>query len=322
MKRYLCALACSLLLAHPLAFAALDYSFLIDTPTSGLDATLTFSAQNTGTLIGNYDPLANPTGTRTKPGLFGTFGSTENLPVNTSLDPTVKGNVLSSPTGSFQLSFDFLTNTIILRDLNMDLLSSSPIALPVTARLTFDSFRTRNPTSTYFGASINAPLGDATVSQIQAAQAEPTALGTLTPLGQNRYAFAAAPLVTLTAQVSFMDTDYLLPTSPLPIPLAGEVTFTESGPLLSTTADLDLSRTTDLDEPLDPFEYPLPTLFPMGDEANVIFNLTLKQTTITLAGTQTFSAAGTPLPAPATLPLLAATLTLLIRRRPRSTSKA
>src|SRR4051812_7529727 len=56
------------------------YDFLIDPAGSPADVALDISAKTSGTLVGDYDPLANAAGTRTKPGVFGTFGATENVP--------------------------------------------------------------------------------------------------------------------------------------------------------------------------------------------------------------------------------------------------
>jgi hypothetical protein len=60
---------------------AQQYQFVINPAPSGISGTLSTSLDTTGTLIGNYDETSNPTGTRTKPGLFGTFAPTENVPV-------------------------------------------------------------------------------------------------------------------------------------------------------------------------------------------------------------------------------------------------
>ena len=56
------------------------YDFNVVAPPSGISGNLAISARTQGTLVGNYDQTNNPTGTRTKPGLFGSFDPTENVP--------------------------------------------------------------------------------------------------------------------------------------------------------------------------------------------------------------------------------------------------
>ena len=79
-----------------------QYRFTYLPTQSGLNATLSATVSTSGTMIGNYDAAANPTGTRTKPGIFGSFGSTENLPVAVQdLSVAAEGQVATQTVGSF-----------------------------------------------------------------------------------------------------------------------------------------------------------------------------------------------------------------------------
>src|SRR4051812_21226103 len=71
--------------------ASTSYDFVLQ-PTSGLTTTsASATAKTSGTLIGDWDAVTNPTGTRTKPGLFGTFGDTENVAVPATINFATSG---------------------------------------------------------------------------------------------------------------------------------------------------------------------------------------------------------------------------------------
>ncbi|MFX4717804.1 hypothetical protein ABTB07_23170, partial [Acinetobacter baumannii] len=78
------------------------------------------SANTQGTLVGNYDPDTNPTGTRTKPGVFGSFGPTENVPVNVSIGAAIGGNINRQASGTFRATVDGNTNTITFENLSVN----------------------------------------------------------------------------------------------------------------------------------------------------------------------------------------------------------
>ena len=72
---------------------AQPYDFNVVAPPSGISGSLALSARTQGTLVGNYNPDTNPNGTRTKPGLFGPFGPTENVPVEVRIGAAIGGNI-------------------------------------------------------------------------------------------------------------------------------------------------------------------------------------------------------------------------------------
>src|SRR5262245_28196743 len=173
----------------------LPYEFQVATDLSGLNADISLTAATDGTLIGNWDPVNNPTGTRTKPGLFGPFGPDENVPVPLSLGGTIGGPAQTSSSGSFGLAVDLVNNAVILTNYLMNFLNSGPLDLPASVTLDFDSFRTRNPTSIVPGIPVTLPIGAATVSKFSVMQVGPGVSGLLTPTGPNTYTFVTAPLV-------------------------------------------------------------------------------------------------------------------------------
>jgi len=262
---------------------------------SGLSTTgAAVTANTSGTLIGNWDALTNPTGTRTKPGLFGTFADTENVAVGTSINFSTNGAPSVPLGGSFRMSFDSTAMTVNLTDYAS--VNSTPAtgALATNATVTTQSFRTRNPSSTFPGGiPVTLPLGDATITSLSLSQTAP-ANGTLSPAGANRFTFTVMPTVDVMMGVNLTGNDLSLGPVPIVLPMQGTVTFnaTGSGATLSSLAPLHISDLTNPAEPLPPIPFGLPTVFPPGLTANVIFNLTLDQVNTMIDGTVSTAAVG------------------------------
>jgi hypothetical protein len=161
------------------------YDFNVVAPPSGISGNLAISARTQGTLVGNYDPDTNPNGTRTKPGLFGSFDPTENVPVNVSIGAAIGGNINRQAGGTFRATVDGVNNTITFENLSLNFLANGPAVLPVSITLAGQSFRTRNPNSTYILPSqgITLPIGTVNLSQFTAVQTGVGA-GVLTPDGR------------------------------------------------------------------------------------------------------------------------------------------
>ncbi len=274
-----------------LSFAQYRYDFVVVPTSSDLNVNVTLQAFTDGTLIGNYDPTTNPGGTRTKPGLH-PFGFAGNHPVPVQVNPLVQGNVQSQPVGTFSMVFHPAANQIILLGLASDLLPSRTVSLPANATLVFDTFTTRSPTSTYPGGSYPVPLGDIAVRSLTIMQTDEPAVGTLTPLGGNRYAFAVAPMVRLYVYADLQGTVLETTSNPSPLMLTGEVEILgDTARVLSVNAidwsDVDTPR-----EPIPQFAMDLPTVLPPGGVAHLLFNLTLNEVRSGVRGTFTISADG------------------------------
>ena len=82
------------------------YDFNVVAPPSGISGNLALSARTQGTLVGNYNPDTNPNGTRTKPGLFGPFEPTENVPVEVRIGAAIGGNITRQAGGAFRATVD------------------------------------------------------------------------------------------------------------------------------------------------------------------------------------------------------------------------
>lgn len=295
------------------------YDFTFDTLQSGIDAQTSLTLKTAGTLIGNFNIDTNPGGTRTKPGAFGPFGDTENVPVDTTLDFAIGGHLQSATAGAFRMDIDQEANAFLLNGYHANFLSSGPLNLPAEITLETDTFRTRNPTSLYIGGfPITLPLGDITVTQLLAAQVEPDAPGLLVPLGQNKYSFLVVPVVELSAKVSVLEQEFELPPTPVPLPFTGELTITGTTALITSLQPLDLDETLYPDQALPELPLDLPTIIPPGEIAHLLLNLVLSEVNASISGSLNTRADGILVPEPASCVLLLTAAAMLHARRRRS----
>lgn len=282
-----------LVLSCVLADAQRKYDFVMSPADSDLNVNVSLQAFTAGTLIGNYDPNTNPTGTRSKPGLFGSFGPTENVPVPVEVNPSVEGNVASKPSGTFSMVFNPGAGQVVLLDFFSDLLHSGSVTLPASAEFATDGFRTRNPTSTYPAGRFTVPVGEVLVTLLTLAQVGDPAVGTLTPLGGNRYAFAVAPTVVLSVRAELQGSVLESTSNPNPLALVGEVEIQGDSAAVLSVNTIDWSDVDTPNQPIPRFAMDLPTVFPPGDVAHLLFDLTLNEVRTRVNGRYTIAASGT-----------------------------
>jgi hypothetical protein len=298
---------------------AQQYDFNVVAPPSGISGNLAISARTQGTLVGNYDPDTNPTGTRTKPGLFGSFGPTENVPVEVSIGAAIGGNINRQAGGTFRATVNGSNNTIAFENLSLNFLANGPAVLPVSITLAGQSFRTRNPNSTYILPSqgITLPIGTVNLSQFTAVQTGVGA-GVLTPTGVDTYDFTAGVLVDLTLAANLLGNP-LAQTIPFVLPLQGQVVVQGNSAVITSLQPLNFSQSFNPNLDLPPFEFGLPTILPPGSTANLIFDLTLEEIGFEVDLDINLRAEGTLVPEPASLSALGLGLTArLLRRRRRA----
>jgi hypothetical protein len=295
------------------------YDFNVVAPPSGISGNLAISARTQGTLVGNYNPDTNPNGTRTKPGLFGSFDPTENVPVNVSIGARIGGNINRQAGGTFRATVNGSNNTITFENLSLNFLANGPAVLPVTITLAGQSFRTRNPNSTYILPSqgITLPIGTVNLSQFTAVQTGVGA-GVLTPAGVDTYNFTAGVLVDLTLAADLLGNP-LAQTFPFVLPLQGQVVVQGNSAVITSLQPLNFSQSFNPNLDLPAFEFGLPTILPPGSTANLIFDLTLEEIGFEVNLDINLRAEGTLVPEPASLSALGLGLTaLLLRRRRRA----
>ncbi len=292
------------------------YDFVINQSTSGIDATVTNTINTSGTLIGNYDQTSNPTGTRTKPGIFGSFGDTENVSVPVTLIGGLSGQTASHTSGTFGLVMDAATGGLAVTNFNANLLASGNLRLPASVTLSFESFRTRTPNSTFIGGfPVTLPFGEADVTALSMQQLGPASIGTFTQTGANTYDFSTTVLVQTTASFSLLGNAFDIPGAPSALLLQGQIVLNGNFATLASLNAIDLSNSQDINQALPQFAFGLPTIIPPGSTADVLFDLNVNSISSSILGENTINADGVLVPTPATaLVLLSA---VAMRRRTR-----
>lgn len=253
------------------------------------------SVQNdlVGFLIGDYDEVANPGGTQTRPGLFGGSG---NQPVDLEIGVGIGGTFSGPVAGGFRVTGDPASGTVGLENLQLDLLSESPAQLPVTVALVWETFRSFNPDSLFFGGlPIEVPLAEATLTLLEAAQAGP-AVATTAPLGKDSWSLSVLLPVNLLASFDAVGSVIDLPPLPALLPLDGQITLAADGSATVTLGfAFEISEQGDGDPGTPVIEglpFALPTILPPGGEANVLITAAPQTIALTLALDVSFTAGG------------------------------
>lgn len=283
---------------------------------SGLSGNVGLTAAMSGTLQGNFDAVSNATGTRTKPGLFGTFAATENLPVPVTLTPALAGPISSQPVASFQLAVDEAAGVVFLSGFSINLLPAGPLTLGTSVSLSYDSFRTRTPDSLFIGGfPLTLPLGNGELSSLLGVQDGLGATGTLTAAGSGLYDFSVGGLMLVSGTFDGALGNTALPPVPVPWVFRGRIGIAGNAAQLTMSTTFEFSQSTGPGMALPGFPLALPTLLPPGDPADVVFNLTLSNVQAELSSTLTLAAEGTAVPEPAGGMLVLAGAILGFRRR-------
>jgi len=278
---------------------AQNYIVAIDQSVSGLVGSVSFAADTSGSLIGDWDADTNPDGTRTKPGLFGQFGATENLPVPVQMGLELAGPLDTETSGGFGLYLDTDGATLIIEGFSADFLADGPASIPATISFLPESFRTRNPDSTYIGIPIELPLGDLLITSMVVVQTEDAAIGVLTETSPGEYDFAVVIPAVLNAEFELLGTPYPAENLPFAVTLAGTISVSGDTVVISASQTIEFEDTQEpgLDLPEIPLD--LPTVLPPGYTAHLLLNLTLDTVASALNGTLTLAASGEQAACPA-----------------------
>lgn len=302
-----CALAAS---AH-----AQQYSFALDPFASGVTGEFSAVVGASGSLVGDWDPVDNPGGTRTKPtsSFFDFPGPNENLAVSTSVDLSASAPLQTQTAGMFGLSVSGASASV--SGLAIDLLSGGQFAAPISAGVSYQSFSTRNPTSFYPSIPVTLPLGEATVSALTLTQAGPAAVGSVMQTGAFTSQVSALVPVVLSGNAMFQGQAVPIQDVPLTILFAGELTTDFGAATLSASFDFDIDESTMIDVALPDFPLALPSL--TGGEADVILSLNADTLGLDANAAVNLLATGVVVPAPAGA-MAFGVLLIRRRRRPRA----
>lgn len=307
-----------LVLAAASATRADVYDFVQQSSSGVSIGTTSINATTSGTLIGDWDPTTNPGGTRTKPGVFGTFGTTENVAVPLTLAPHVSGSPNVPTEGIFQLDIDFGSSSLVMSGYASAMSSVNPPTGSLALSADFGTpqgFRTRAPDSTYIPGTFNVPFGSATITGFQLDQNVATSLGTLTPQGGGVYDFSVATTADLTFKVLVLGNEQIAGPISVPLVLTGTLTITGSTATVLSSAAINVDDTQMPNQVIPDFTTTIPTILPPGGNASLIFSLTLTEISTILQGTVTNDASGIVVPEPAGSVALAAVVLAMKRRR-------
>jgi hypothetical protein len=309
-------ICCVLLLLALPAQAAVLYDFVMGTPSGFSFNEARVQANSSGTMIGNYDAVDNPTGTRTKPGLLTTFGPTENVAVPTTVNTLFSGRPAAEMGGSFAALVDPAAGSIAIRDYASASTGTATGAINATATLTTQTFRTRSPDSTIPGGiPIPISLGTGTLQALSIVQLEGPAVGALVAEGPGQYSFSLLLPVQVSGTMQLMGDD--TPFGPLltVLPMSGSILLDGALASLSAVVQMDATEMQAVEIILPTMPLDLPTL---AGDAHVLMDLTVTQLNSTFAGLGAVVAEGAVVPEPAAaLLVLAAGLGACRRGRRR-----
>jgi len=229
----------------------------------------------TGILIGDWDEVSNPDGTRTLPGVWGGSG---NNPIPIDLTLTISFDGDSVPAGPLTLTLDPMTSTATITGLDWAVLPEAVLLATATGTVLYETFRTAAPDSLYPGGiPVDIPLGEATVSDVTILQTA-AADGTATPIdGQPLAHDILVPVPAMVSMVVSSETIGELPMEfPIILNIDGVHQVGDATDMLIMTVESIFDESSDLpDEPLPTIPIEMPTVLPPGDEtAGILLDLT------------------------------------------------
>ncbi len=282
---FVASLASGLVASVALA-GGVDYAVTIVTSQSSIDSDTSLSVPLAGTFMGDWDPVTNPNGTRTLPGLFGGSG---NNPISYSATFVADGTFSTVPSGDFVMTIDTETLSFTLGGLALDFLSGETAGVDATLNINYATFRTVNPNALFPGGiTIPVPLGVATLTELSAAQTGAAVAGVLVPQGKQSYTFATAVPVDLLATIEANGQVFGGEPVPFALPIAGTITFGGESVVITLTGTNAIEEVVPIDPPATFTDQPiaLPTVLPPGGTANLLFDGSIAS--INLAQSLTF----------------------------------
>ncbi len=286
------------MLAMSASAGAADRFACVVSPTSRITQSTRLDLPLSGTWIGDYDAATNPGGTRTIPGLFGGSGNNA-IPYSMVIRPEIAIDQ-AVPTGGFTVSIDTATGAVSISGLSIDLLGAGEGAVATSILLTYSTFRTVSPNSTFIGISnLEIPLDAGTLDEADAIQAGP-ATGTATQGRDGSWSFSLAVPVDISVSGSAAGTPFAS-TAPGALVLAGSIVIDGDQLSLASSGQVDESTSVPAAPPIAGVPFPLPTILPPGATANLLLSGAFAEGTATTAATASLQAAGTRITVPGDL---------------------
>jgi hypothetical protein len=275
------------------ATLASQYQFIVDPGKSTSAFSQSTAIPMSGSLIGNFDAIENPRGTRTLPGLFGGSG---NQPVPYTATIGLVGGAASFPQGNFSLQWAPGAMSATLSGLALDLLGSLSVGgaggFDLTFTILYSTFRTFVPDSIFpGGVPIPVPLGSAEIEALFLAQTAPATLAVSPAKGGG---WSVEGLVPVETTVIAVQGDQVFEIGPTPglLPFTGTMVVTEAGLFLTASIETSGEFESELEQEFSQVPLPLPTVLPTGGTANLLLSGTLNSVNGASSLTLELAAAG------------------------------
>jgi hypothetical protein len=258
------------------AALAQSYRFDLDAGTSSTSILSAVRQALPGTAIGNYDAVNNPTGTITCTNIF---GACTNASFTMDGALLVDADFSGAPGGGFVATIDTQAGVALISDLDVSALGKSPGTAGLTLELTYQTFRTLQPTALFVGGfTLPLPLGQAQVDNLRIQQTGPAVPGVLTPTGVvGQFDFNALVPAEISFDLDVLGTQTPVGPVPFPLPLIGSLDVVGAAPLF--TLFVDQKNVQSIPDPLpgqviDDFALDVPTILPPGGVAHLLLDAT------------------------------------------------
>lgn len=251
---------------------AQTFTFTINSTTSSYKETTTGSSPVVGNLIGNYS-ATNLTGTRTKPGVVGSWGATENDPIAFTGIATASSTATTPVTGSFVLVLDTTHLTVKVEKYTSTFFGTTPASVILGLSPKIGAFQTKNPTFIYPAITSTVPLGPLAVKNLKVVQGTTPGVGVLKLLAPHVYGFSVLFPSVVSSTVS-VGTHSTVVTTPAFFGLSGAVTITgATASFAETVTTTNQTSLLKLPTTLPTFPVSLPTF--STAKANVLVTATV-----------------------------------------------
>ncbi|MBL8991226.1 MAG: hypothetical protein JNJ48_06565 [Phycisphaerae bacterium] len=241
-------------------------------------------------LIGSYDAVTNPTGTRTRPGIvFSNFTDNQRVPLTSGSSNFTASNTAtpSRPAGALTVMINPTGGSCAIAGLSVNVLNGAPIAFSPSVTIGWNTFTERNPSGFVPGTTITQPLGNASINAVTATQVNAVNAGTLTPAGPNQYTFSVPMDVLVTADATLDGQPFPVDPQTATVVVTGTVTVTGASASGGASTSLNSTQVQPGPTPQPPFPFTEPVF-----GGNLLVRITLGDVTVTAATTINVQAAG------------------------------
>lgn len=291
------AVAASLLWTGASALAEDVYDCTVTPAASNLTYNFSGLAPTAGNLRG--DTTATPASrTKRPPQSFISCGSLAAMQ-NDLVPFTGTGTIAGSgsnvqPTGTFRLAINPATNQSRLLAASFDLLGTTSVtASALIDNFSVPAFCAINPSCLVpIPLTIDLPLGDATINDVQAELSGGPYTGTLTATGPSAYDFSINAVFAVTPSVTFLGAPFNTGTQLVPVVFSGTVTVTGTSAAVTSNLNVQFNQSamTPVPLPESPF-----TITGLGicEGLNLILAATINSSTASFSTTAAVVSAGT-----------------------------